>query len=44
MISNNLGVIVMKVTEVNQIDISTLSPGIYVIRSSTGDLKRLVIQ
>jgi len=43
-ISNNLGVIVMKVTEANQIDISTLAPGIYVVRSSTGDLKRLVIQ
>lgn len=43
-ISNNLGVIVMKVSGVNQIDISSLAPGVYVVRNSAGDVMRLVIQ
>lgn len=43
-ILNNLGVTVLKVTGVNQIDISTLAPGVYTLRSSKGDIKRLVIQ
>jgi hypothetical protein len=43
-ISNNLGAIVLKVTEVTQIDISTLAQGVYIVRSSTGEIKRLVIQ
>ena len=43
-ILNNLGVTVLKVSGVNQIDISTLMPGVYTLRSSAGDTKRLVIQ
>ena len=43
-ILNNLGVTVLKVEGVNQIDISLLAPGVYTLRSSTGDIKRLVIQ
>jgi hypothetical protein len=43
-ILNNLGVTVLKVLGVNQIDISSLAPGVYTLRSSGGDIKRLVIQ
>lgn len=43
-ILNNLGVTVLKVNQVNQIDISSLAPGVYTVRSSKGDIKRLVIQ
>jgi len=43
-ILNNLGVTVLKAEGVNQIDISLLAPGVYTLRSSTGDIKRLVIQ
>jgi len=43
-ILNNLGVTVLKVSGVNQIDISSLAPGVYTLRSSAGDTKRLVIQ
>ncbi|MBL7869971.1 MAG: hypothetical protein JNM78_00055 [Cyclobacteriaceae bacterium] len=43
-ILNNLGSTVLKVQGVNQIDITSLAPGVYTLRSSTGDIKRLVIQ
>jgi hypothetical protein len=43
-ILNNLGVIVLKANGVNQLDISGLAPGVYTVRSSAGDIKRLVVQ
>lgn len=41
---NNLGVIVMKLTNSNSLEISSLAPGVYSIRNASGSVKRLVIQ
>ncbi len=42
-LTNNLGVIVLKVKNTNEIDVSSLPAGLYTVRSSTGEIKRLVI-
>jgi hypothetical protein len=42
-IVNNLGVIVLKITDTTQIDVSALQAGIYSVRSSTGEIIRLVV-
>lgn len=41
---NNLGVIVMKLTNSSLLEISSLAPGVYSIRNASGSVKRLVIQ
>ncbi len=43
-LTNNLGVIVLKVKNSSEIDVSSLPAGLYTVRSSTGEIKRLVIQ
>jgi len=42
-LTNNLGVIVLKVKNSSEIDVSSLPAGLYTVRSSTGEIKRLVI-
>ncbi len=44
MVINNLGVIVLKIKDSNEIDVSSLPAGVYTVRSFTGGIKRLVIQ
>lgn len=41
---NNLGVLVIKVSDTNKLDISSLAPGIYTVRSSNGSIRRLVVK
>lgn len=41
---NNLGVLVIKVSDANKLDISSLAPGIYTVRSSNGSIRRLVVK
>lgn len=41
---NNLGMLVMKISDANKLNISSLAPGIYTVRSSTGAIRRLVVK
>lgn len=41
---NNLGVLIIKVSDANKLDISSLAPGIYTVRSSNGSIRRLVVK
>lgn len=41
---NNLGVLVIRVSDANKLDISSLAPGIYTVRSSNGSIRRLVVK
>ncbi|TXI68171.1 MAG: hypothetical protein E6Q41_04540 [Cyclobacteriaceae bacterium] len=41
---NNLGVLVMKLSDASKFDISSLAPGIYTVRSSNGSIRRLVVK
>lgn len=43
-ITNSLGVQVMKLNDTTQININQLSPGVYIVRSSGGAIRRLVVQ
>lgn len=43
-LTNNLGVIVMRISNANKFEVSSLAPGVYTVRSSDGSVKRLVIQ
>lgn len=43
-ITNSLGVEVMKLNETTRININQLAPGVYIVRSSTGTIRRLVVQ
>ncbi len=40
---NNLGVIVLRATDTDQIDISKLATGVYVVKSDAGEMVRLVV-
>ncbi|MBX2901230.1 MAG: hypothetical protein KF775_16375 [Cyclobacteriaceae bacterium] len=40
---NNLGVIVMRVTQTNKLNVTGLAPGVYTLHNSRGSVKRLVI-
>lgn len=44
LVMNNLGVVVLRLSDTNGIDTTVLSPGVYTVRSATGEIKRLVIQ
>jgi len=41
---NNLGVLVMKVSDTTKISIANLAPGMYSVRSSNGTIRRLVVK
>lgn len=43
-VTNTMGVIVLRVANSNELDISALAPGVYTIMSSTGSFQRLVVQ
>lgn len=41
---NNLGVMVMKLSDTTKINIATLAPGVYTVRGSNGSVRRLVVK
>ncbi|MCW5910075.1 MAG: hypothetical protein KIT62_03315 [Cyclobacteriaceae bacterium] len=41
---NNLGVMVMRISDNNKLDVTALAPGVYTIRSSDGSIRRLVVK
>lgn len=41
---NNLGVLVMKISDATKLDITSLAPGVYTVRNSNGSIRRLVVK
>ncbi|MBX2896414.1 MAG: hypothetical protein KF763_13275 [Cyclobacteriaceae bacterium] len=41
---NNLGVMVLRITNDNRLDASSLAPGVYIVKNASGTIRRLVVQ